>query len=160
MPRSQPAAGPETPPLSAAIVASINAVASQSLPPSEHHNISDTSIPPEIHLSAQPTISSIALTPPLIQPQHSHPPPSALSDIRPEEIPLPPTPPQRSTSISEVRSGYPPLPSPLEDDDSWTMILSQTGGLDSEDDADDDTQVGEDGSFRKELQDSLATLRD
>lgn len=157
--KSQPAAD-SPPPLSAAIVASINSVASQSLSPSEHHDISDISISSKTHLSARPRPGSIALTPPLIQSQRSHTPSSALSEIRPEEIPLPPTPLQHGSTAPGVLPEYPPLPSPLDDNDSWTVILSQTSDLDSEDDVDDDTQIGEDGSFRKELQDSLATLRD
>lgn len=159
-PRSTPLPDPPTP-LSAAIVTSINAIASQSFPlSSRHHSISDPS-PNSDNCSAQPNRSSIALTPPLLQSQHSHIPSSALSEIRPEEIPLPPTPPQHNSVISEISPECLPLPpSPFEDDDSWTMILSHTDDFDREEDTDDDTQVGEDSSYRKNMQDSVATLRD
>jgi hypothetical protein len=46
----------------------------------------------------------------------------------------------------------------VTDDDSWTVLPSQTDYPSS--DSDDDTQVGEDGSFRKELHDSITTLRE
>lgn len=151
---------PGTPtPLSAAALVSINAIASQSIPP-KHHNIGDTSTSPSNTHRAQPRASSIALTPPLAHPRYSHTPSSALSDLRPEEIPLPPTPPQCSPT-SENGSEYSRLaPPPSDDEDSWTIILSHTSDFESEDDGDDDTQVDEDVSYRKGLQDSIATLRD
>ncbi|KAF9453342.1 hypothetical protein P691DRAFT_62035 [Macrolepiota fuliginosa MF-IS2] len=144
-----------SPLLSAALITSINAIANQSLPIPKHDNPDEIS--PSHSRSPQLGPKPIALTPPLLQPQHSHTPSSALSELRPEEIPLPPTPPQCS---SEVPPECLPLPpSPFDDDDSWTMILSHTSDFDRED-GDDDTQVDEDGSYRKDLQDSLATLRD
>lgn len=139
---------PETPsPLSAAAVISINAIANQSLPPI--HGFDGPSSSPSNISNAQSKATPIALTPPRLRSQTSHAPSSALSDIRPEEIPLPPTPPQCSPIPSEhtfhrASSSF----------GSWTLIESD------DDDRDDDTQVDEDVSYRKDLRDSITTLQD
>ncbi|KXN88420.1 hypothetical protein AN958_07326 [Leucoagaricus sp. SymC.cos] len=151
--------GIPTTPLTAAAAASINAIASQSLTPPTHHEFSDIASIPSDTLTPRARPSSIALTPPFVQPQHPHTPFFALSDIRPEEIPLPPSPLQhdRLASVQEEENLI-LSPSSFADDDSWTIILSQTDDFDS--DSDDHTQVDEDVTYRKELHDSVATLRE
>ncbi|KAJ3567929.1 hypothetical protein NP233_g6043 [Leucocoprinus birnbaumii] len=151
--------GIPTTPLTAAAASSINALANQSLSPSSDDNLSDNLSPKK--LAAKPNLSSIALTPPLRQPQYSHTSFSALSDIRPEEIPLPPSPFQNNDIVVQSRAEEALLsPSSITDDDSWTMILSQTDSDDLDSDSDDRTQVDGDVSYQKDLHDSVATLRD
>lgn len=139
---------PEAPsPLSAAAVISINAIANQSLAPK--HSLDGLSSSPSNISNAQLRATPIALTPPRLHPQTSHAPSSALSEIRPEEIPLPPTPSQRSP-IRPIHY-YHRASSSFG---SWTMVGSD------EEDRDDDTQVDEDISYQKDLRDSITTLRD
>ncbi|EKM78350.1 hypothetical protein AGABI1DRAFT_92673 [Agaricus bisporus var. burnettii JB137-S8] len=144
---------PGTPtPFSAAAVTPINAIANQSFP---LHNMDDASSSPPNVFSARLRSAATALTPPLLRSQ-SHAPSSGLSDIRPEEIPLPLTPPQHSP----IRSGYASHRA-SSSFSSWTMVESDDDDDDDDGgDRDDDTQVDEDASYRKDLGDSITTLRD